>query len=126
MKVDIRAADIKQCHSVGKPNSKGMKPLKIKFKHYHIKQRVYKPKSNLKGYPHKIFLTEDLTKRNHDMVVTLLTKVKSESTHSFWTINGKIFFKMFQHSTPRRVFSASEVLRSLPAAASEERSGEDV
>ena len=108
MKVDISAGDIERCHPVG--NSKGMKLLIIKFKRYHTKQSVYKAKSNLKGNPHKIFLTEDLTKRNHDMVATLLTKVKSESIHSFWTIDGKIFFKEFQNSTPRRVFSTSEVL----------------
>ena len=34
--------------------------------------------------------------------------------------------KEFQHSTPRRVFSTSEVLTSLPAAESEERDSEDV
>ena len=95
MKVDISADDIERCHPVGKPNSKGMKPLLIKFKHYHTKQSVYKAKSNLKGNPHKVFLTEDLTKRNHDMVATLLTKVKSESIHSFWTIDGKISLKSF-------------------------------
>ncbi|MEW8547226.1 MAG: hypothetical protein AB2693_27260 [Candidatus Thiodiazotropha sp.] len=126
MKVDISPDDIERCHPVGKPNSKGMKPLIIKFKHYHTKQRVYKAKSNLKGNPHKIFLTEDLTKRNHDMVAALLTKVKSESIHSFWTIDGKIFFKEFQHSTPRRVFSTSEVLTSLPAAESGQHDSEDL
>ena len=125
MKVDISAGDIERCrHPVG--NSKGMKLLIIEFKRYHTKQSVYKAKSNLKGNPHKIFLTEDLTKRNHDMVATLLTKVKSESIHSFWTIDGKIFFEEFQNSTPRRVFSTSEVLTSLPAAEYEERDDEDV
>ena len=56
MKVDLRADDIERCHSVGKPNQKGVGPLFIKFKSYRCKKLIYKAILNLKGNPDKIFV----------------------------------------------------------------------
>ena len=73
-----------------------------------------------------IFLTEDLTKRNHDMVANLLSKVKSQSIYSFWTIDSKNSFKESERSTPRRMFETSRILMPLPAAESEDHDSKDI
>lgn len=109
LKVEISADDIERCHPLGKPNKRNIKPIIVKFKSYKTKNMVYKSKSNLKGNPENIFITEDLTKRNHSLVVTLLTKVKSGRINSFWTIDGKIFYKLSADDTPKRVFRDADI-----------------
>ena len=99
MKVDVRAEDIDRCHPVGKPNNKKNKPISVKFKSYDTKHAVYKAKSNLKGNPEKIFVTEDLTKR---MITTLLQRAKAGLIHSFWTVNSKIYYKLSEGNEPQR------------------------
>ena len=114
LKVSVGPNDIDRCHPVGKPNVNGLKPIIVKFKTYNAKREVYSSKSNLKGNPDKIFITEDLTKQNRKMVATLLTKVKAKSIHSFWTIDGKIFFKDDESADPKRCMRHSDVVEPLP------------
>lgn len=114
LNVEICAEDIERCHPLGKPNKNNIKPIIVKFKSYKTKNMVYKSKKGLKGNPEKIFITEDLTKRNHSMVSTLLTKVKAKLIHSFWTIDGKIFYKLSDTDTPERVFRNADILTPLP------------
>ena len=113
LKVSVGPNDIDRCHPVGKPNANGHKPIIVKFKNYNAKREVYAAKSNLKGNPEKIFITEDLTKQNHKIVASLLTKVKAKSIHSFWTIDGKIFFKDDESADPKRVLRNSDVVEPL-------------
>ena len=82
LKVSVGSNDIDRCHPVGKQNINGLKPIIVKFKTYNAKREVYSSRSNLKGNPDKIFITEDLTEQNHKMVATLLTKVKAKSIYS--------------------------------------------
>lgn len=114
LKVSVGPDDIDRCHPVGKPNANGFKPIIVKFKSYNAKREVYSSKSNLKGNPDKIFITENLTKQNHKIVATLLTKVKAKNIHSFWTIDGKIFFKSDADAGPERVLRNSDVAEPLP------------
>lgn len=57
MGVNFSEADIKRCHTAGKPNAQGNRPIIIKFKSYQSKAEVYKAKTKLKGNPDKILLT---------------------------------------------------------------------
>ena len=45
--------------------------------------------------------------------MSLLTKVKAKSVHSFWTIDGKIFFKDDESTDPKRVLRNSYVVELL-------------
>ena len=65
---------------------------------------MFKAKSALKGNPDNIFITEDLTKRNYEMVKGLLTLRKNHSIDSFWTVDGKIYVKYSTTSQPVRIF----------------------
>ena len=120
LKVAVGPQDIERCHPVGKAKANGLRPIIVKFKSYGAKHEVYSSKSNLKGNPDKIFITEDLTKQNHKTVATLLTKIKAKTIHSFWTIDGKIFVKDDESAEPRRVNRHSDVAEPLPGTDDDE------
>ena len=75
----------------------------VKFKSYKTKAMVYKAKSSLKDNDYGIFMTEDLTKRNHGIIKDLLLLKKSEQIHSFWTMDGKIYVKLEDSSKPKQI-----------------------
>ena len=77
-------------------------PIIVKFKNYNAKREVYAAKSNLKVNPEKIFMIY-MTKQNHKIVSSLLTKVNAKSMHSFRTIDGKIFIKDDESADPKEV-----------------------
>ena len=77
LKMAVSSEDIERCH----PLREGQ--TIVKFKCYKTKAAVFKAKSALKGNPYNIFITEDLTKRNHEMVKELLTLRKNHSIDSF-------------------------------------------
>lgn len=114
MGVNVSGADIERCHTVGKPNTQGNRPITIKFKSYQSKAEVYKAKTQLKGNPDKSLLTEDLTKKNHIIVQKLLEMRKSRKNNSFWTTDGRINVKVLENSRPVRVRSVDEVLQLIP------------
>ena len=107
LKVNISPEDIERCHPLG------AKQVICKFRSYKTKAEVYSAKKYLKGNPRKIFLTEDLTRRNHKIVEELLKLRKSGRIHSFWTIDGKIYFKAMERARPQRVTTESEIETKL-------------
>ncbi|MEW8547170.1 MAG: hypothetical protein AB2693_26970 [Candidatus Thiodiazotropha sp.] len=107
LKVNISSEDIERCHPLG------AKQVICKFRSYKTKAEVYGAKKYLKGNPRKIFLTEDLTRRNHRTVEELLRLRKSGRIHSFWTIDGKIYFKSAEGVRPQRETSVPEIESKL-------------
>lgn len=107
LKVQISVDDIERAHRLGKPNTYGNCPIIVKFKSYQTKARVYSAKSQLKGNREKIFLTEDLTKMNHSIVVRLLELRSANQIHAFWTQDGKIYYKSTEDERPIRVRNIS-------------------
>ena len=87
MKVKVSADEIERAHPLGQ------KQIIVKFKSYKTKAVVYKAKSSLKDNGDGIFMTEDLTKRNHAIIKQLLLLKISDKIHSFWTVDGKNFHK---------------------------------
>ena len=57
--------DIDRCHPVGP------KQILVKFYKYHTKRLVYSAKAKLRNNPDKIFISEDLTRKNHAIVKAL-------------------------------------------------------
>ena len=98
----IHPSDIDRCHFVGKQK----KQILVKFMRYESKRKVFMNKKNLKGYPMKIYINEDLTKFNFDLLqsvneVKRLSKDKDVNpVHSFWTRNGSVFFKKTRKVPP--------------------------
>ena len=112
--VSIREEDIERCHVLGKPNDKGNRPIIVKFKSYKSKAAVFKARAKLKKNPDKIFVSEDLTRKNHIIVQKLVELRKNGTIDLFWTIDGKINIKVFEISVPTRVSSLTDVQKLLP------------
>ena len=109
--------DIERCHYLGRPNAKGNRQLIIKFRSYKAKAAVFSAKTKLKNNPDKIFISEDLTKKNHGIIQKLVQLRKDASIDSFWTNDGKINVKVYEISLPARVSSVSDVEQLLPKPA---------
>lgn len=103
----ISAEDIERCHPVGKAEPK---QILVKFARYKTKHQVYSAKKNLKNNKARIFMSEDLTKENHSLVKELLQLRKSSKIDSFWTTNGKVFYKMAESSRPILLSTKDELL----------------
>ena len=99
----IRREDVERCHPVGRSEKK---QILVKFCHYKTKHMVYSSKKKLKGNTDKVFITEDLIKQTHEQLIKpLLELKKSDKIDSFWTHNGKVFYK-------KNALSSSVSLRS--------------
>ena len=106
----------------------GPKQTIVKFKSYKTKAADYKAKSNLKDNHDGVFMTEDLTKRNHAIIKQLLAAKKANTIHSFWTIDGKIFMKLTDVSKPQQIRSQSDftVAATTPGTKAEHLSSSSV
>ena len=96
----IRPDDIERCHPIGPQNSK---QVLVKFCRYHTKTRVLKQRRNLKNNPDRVFIVEDLTRFNHEIVLDLMHAKTHNRLHSFWTSDGKILVKLSESDRPRQV-----------------------
>ena len=93
----IKLEDVERCHTV----TRGVKPqILIKFKSYQQRAMVFHAKRNLKGNTNRVFITEDLTRRNYDLVKSLISLRRNETISDFWTFNGKIYMKTSKSSKP--------------------------
>ena len=75
MEIPIGEDDVERCY-------KGNRPIIIKFKSYKFKAAVFHAKTKLKKNPDKIFVAEDLTKKNHSIVQKLVQLRKDTSIDS--------------------------------------------
>ena len=99
----LESRDIERCHFVGRAKTGRPKQIIVKFCHYQDRKRVYARKTNLKGNPDKVFITEDLTASNHAVVKQLLPLKKNSAIDSFWTSNGQIYVKKNSVCDPVKV-----------------------
>ena len=113
MKLYVSADEIERAHPLGP------KQMIVKFKSYKTKAVVYKAKSHLKDNTDGVFMTEDLTKRNHALIQQLLLAKKADKIHSFWTIDGKIFMKLTDTSRVQRIRSKSEIPKTATTSGTE-------
>ena len=103
----VCVTDIDRCHPVGP------KQILVKFYKYHIKRLVYSAKAKLRNNPDKIFISEDLTRKNHAIVKTLQPLKKDGSINSFWTTNGKVMEKVIEDGKPMRLYHVDDIAAKL-------------
>lgn len=96
---------MERCHFTGCAK----RQILIKFARYHTKRRVYMSKKNLKQNPDKIFISEDLTKVNHSLVMDIRDKFKQRAIFSFWTRDGAILVKKRKDDSPVRVRNEQDI-----------------
>ena len=77
MEVPISENGIERCHILGRPNAKGNRPIIVKFKSYKTKAAVFNAKNKRKKNPDKMFVTENLTSKNHSIVQKLVELLKN-------------------------------------------------
>ena len=101
----ISAQDIDRSHPIGRPKDGKMIVL-CKFNRWSVKNQVYKNKSNLKTYKSEsfnVFITEDLTRKRQQAVQQLDQMRKNRDIDSFWTNDGRIFYKTGPNDKVRTV-----------------------
>lgn len=101
----LTSLDIERCHYAGR----GKRQLLIKFSRYHTKRRVFMNKANLKQNADKIFLSEDLTKYNHNLVMELRERYLQRAVCSYWTRDGSIFVKKGKDDVAVKIRSGNDI-----------------
>ena len=91
MNLNLSEDDIERSHILNNPRHPTSNQIIVRFRAYKTKAQVYKQKKLLKG--NDIFVTEDLTKRNHAIIRELLKLRKANKIQSFWTIDTKIYYR---------------------------------
>lgn len=111
----VSLADVERCHFVGR----GKKQIIIKFTKYHTKRRVFMNKKKLKNNPGKVFMSEDLTKINHELVKILMDeKFVKKTIFGFWTRDGSIFVKGRKDDAPTKIMNKGDIMKLLRSLAS--------
>lgn len=113
----ITEDDIERCHPVGQEKD-GKIQLLCKFKNWKLKHRVFSQKSNLKNKTSdnfKVFLAEDLTQKRRRMVSALNEARKAGVINTYWTTDGRIYFKKTENSTKTEIkeFDNNNILEEL-------------
>ncbi|KAH3755693.1 hypothetical protein DPMN_190391 [Dreissena polymorpha] len=92
----LTANDIERSLFIGQPDKNGNAQIICKFKHWKAKNAVYQAKKELKKHKSesfKVVVCEDLTKRRQSIVKKLSEARKSKLIDSYWTSDGRIFYK---------------------------------
>ena len=110
---NISDRDIERCHPIGRKVGTRKPQIIVKFSSYKIRSKVFANKTKLKGHPDRVFLTEDLTSKNHSVIKSLLELRKSKKINSFWTTNGKILAKVTPESTVVTLNIADDIAQKL-------------
>lgn len=111
LNISISESDIDRCHYSNRSKTQVI----CKFSSYGKRRSIYKAKVLLKNDPERIFITEDLTSTRQGMVRQLSNLRKNGKIKSFWTIDGKIFFKYTDDSQPIIVETPSDLESKLNA-----------
>ena len=115
----ITEDDISRCHPIGQEKD-GKLQLLCKFRNEKIKHRVFSQKRKLKNKTSdnfKVFLTEDLTPKRRRMISALNDARKDGVIFTYWTSDGRIFFKKTETSSKTEVkdFDDNEMIANMYA-----------
>ena len=106
--VSISKSDIVRCHMIGKPKD-GMCQGIVKFVHYWKRSELFENAHKLKGNSDKTFISEDLTRRNHDLIKSLLKCKLSGLVTNVWSRDGRIFYRAAKDSAAVLVKSSQDI-----------------
>lgn len=84
----IEMEDLDRTHRLGAYKNGKSRPIIVKFSRYHVRNRIFRKKKNLKGK--NVSITESLTKRRME---ALNDARKSHGFENVWSSDGKILYK---------------------------------
>ena len=106
--VNINRADIVRCHMIG-PQKNGKCQAIVKFVQYWKRAEFIRNRRRLKGNDEKTFITEDLTKRNMEVLNALFDLRSNHIINSAWSSDGRLFYKVSADSDPVLVRSINDI-----------------
>lgn len=110
----ITVDDVDRSHVVGKRNYRGQVNIICKFANYRAKSRIYHSRMSLKNRREKVFIVEDLTHYRVRLVGKLNELRKNKNITSFWTSDGRVFYKTTMTSEPVLVKSLDDIQNAFP------------
>ena len=87
--LNLKECDIDMCHRLGKAIEGRPRQVIVKFTSRLLRNKVYRLKKNLQR---PIFITEDLTKLNHQVYLSVKSKQPDEIERC-WTTSGDIYYR---------------------------------
>lgn len=85
----VTSSDITDCHRLGKPTDKRIRPVLVRFANVSLKSEAWKKKTHFKGTPY--VLSEFLTRRRQSLF--MITR-KRFGISNCWTRDGVIIVKL--------------------------------
>ena len=73
-----------------------------------VKTKVYAARFNLSN----VFMSEDFTPRNQQLINELISLKKAKHINKFWSIDGKIFAKAHESQSKTRIIPPGVVLKN--------------
>lgn len=116
----ITLSDIDRSHTIGRIVN-GVGQIICKFNTWNCKFRVSQCKKNLKNHRSplfNVFVTEDLTAKRREIVQSLIKAKTNNSIHSFWTTDGRIFYKHGEQTAKIQVKDCDEISHLIPGETS--------
>ena len=117
--VSISKDDIGRSHVIGKVKN-GRSQVIVRFISYRKREMVYSAKRKLKGDPHKIFITENLTNYRTNIVKALAELKFTGHIYTYWTSDGRIYVKQFNNSRKVVIHSHDDIREMLRITADED------
>lgn len=97
--LNLTLESIDRSHRLGRPNqSRGPRPIIVKFISYRIRQKIYKKRTSLRRRGNTIFVNEDLTAKRASLSKRAreLRKQRPNQIANTWTSDGRIFIEESQ------------------------------
>lgn len=87
--LNLTTDDIDTCHRLGRKAEGKNRQIIVRFQSRLVKEKIMRRKKEL---PKPLFISEDLTKQNHHILMCVRWKMPDE-IDKCWSINGKICYK---------------------------------
>lgn len=112
----LTLSDIDRSHTIGRID-RGVGQIICKFVTWNCKFRVCQFKKNLKNHKSpsfNVFVTEDLTAKRREIVQCLSKAKINNAIHSFWTTDGRVFYKHGEQGTKIQAKDCDQIRHLIP------------
>jgi hypothetical protein len=112
----LTRANINRSHTIGKIKD-GKAQIICKFNSENTKFEVFNRKKSLKAFKtdeFNVFITEDLTRKRQQITNKLGLARKKGNIHSYWTVDGRIFYKKTEKGAKIIVNNYEEISHLIP------------
>lgn len=94
--LSVTSSDISIAHRLKSKRDGDIPPIIVRFTRRQTREAVFAARRKLKGWlGHRVFINEDLTKRNAEIFQRSRKLVKDKRLHGTWTNGGVVFIKRF-------------------------------